>query len=136
MDINSNNNLESNNTFNTSYIYIKFNFKLIPIHQTPNFIYFKGMGQYVQKNLNELINVNTFDVQIYGSSYKQLINKFINKNISINNNNSVCVCICDMNTDIKVSCYCSYIRHPSNLNNQIDIGLKIGQINNILNINI
>jgi len=134
IDIDSNNNLISNESYNTSYIEKKFNYKIIPIHQTSNFVYFKGMGQYLLKTLNDLININSFDVQIYGSNYKLLNNTYINKNLysTTTNYQTKPYCSCNLNesSNNKASCYCNYIRHPYNSNNQIDIGLKIGQIRN------
>ena len=38
----------------------------------------------------------------------------------------------DSKEKLNASCYCNYIRHPLNKNNQIDIGFKIGIIKNEL----
>lgn len=130
LDIDLFNNLKVNEHLSTSHNQNKFNFQLIPISQTSNFIYYKGMGQYIQKSLNDLVNIDTFNVQLFGTSHNILTNTFINKSSKFQTYKPLCDCINENNNDgnFKSSCYCKYIRHPYNLNNQIDIGLKIGQI--------
>lgn len=134
LDIDLFNNLKVNEHLSTSYNQNKFNFQLIPIHKTTNFVYYKGMGQYIQKTLNDLVNIDTFNVQLFGTTHNILTNTFINKSTKFQINKPICNCDSNYNDEIgfKSSCYCNYIRHPYNLNNQIDIGLKIGQIKNEL----
>lgn len=132
LDIDLFNNLKVNEHLSTSQQINKFNFQLTPIHKTNNFIYYKGIGQYIQKTLNDLVNVDTFNVQLFGPTHNVLTNTFINKSNKFLLNKPICDCYHNDETNIKSSCYCNYIRHPYNLNNQIDIGLKIGQIKNEL----
>ena len=132
LDIDINNNLKTSDIYSTNYLQKKFNFQLLPIHKTAKFIYFKGMGQYIQKALNDLVNINNFNIQIVGTSNNILNNIFINNYLYSNGKPN---CTCNFDNDLinnKTSCYCNYIRHPFNLNNQIDISLKIGQIKNEL----
>jgi hypothetical protein len=129
LDIDSNDNLNNNYSFNSSYIMKKFNFKLVPIKNSDTYVFYKGMGQYLLKTLNELVNIDNFTVQLYDSTYKPLINNYINKNLY---NNTECLCNSNNTNITNASCYCNYIRHPLNKNNQIDIGFKIGQIKNEL----
>ena len=139
VDIDTNNNLNNNNQFNTSYLTKKFSFKVTPIYITTSYVYYQGIGQYLLKNINQLLSLNYININIYNSSYKLLENKYINKQLSDNiSDNKIIYCDCLLQFDLnckqnsKPSCYCCYIRHPLNKSNQIDIAFKIGQIKNEL----
>jgi hypothetical protein len=132
LDIDINNNLKLTEYETTMKNIKKFNFQLQPIHQTNNFVYYKGIGQYIKKSINELINIDNFYVQLFDSSYNELNNKYINNKLYQTNQIQINACNCFESDIFLSSCYCKYIRHPLNLNNQIDVGLKIGQIKNEL----
>lgn len=127
LDIDTNDNLNDKLILNTSYIKKKFNFKLIPYQKSASNIYYKSSGQYIQKTLNELLNIKYLNISIYDSLYKPLVNSHINKSLYTNNYN----CNCSESDNIP-SCYCNYIRHPMYKDNRIDIGLKIGLVRNEL----
>jgi hypothetical protein len=126
LDIDTNDNLNDKLVLNTSYIKKKFNFKLIPYQKSASNIYYKSSGQYIQKTLNELLNIKYLNISIYDSSYKPLVNSHINKSLYSNN-----ICNCSESDNVP-SCYCNYIRHPMNKDNRIDIGLKICLVKNEL----
>ena len=137
IDIDSNNNFNHNIQLNTSLLTKKFSFKVIPITITSSYVYYKALGQFIFRSLNDLINVDYFDINIYSESYKPLSNIYINKKLMIDTSKNIinhCDCIesDDLDKKTNASCYCNYIRHPLNKNNQIDIGFKMGLIQNEL----
>lgn len=133
LQIDSNDNLSNNLSFNTSKLTNNFSFKLVPIGITDNYIYYKSNKQYILKTINTIKSLNNIKISIYDSTNKQLINKHINNNLY---NNTYIACDCIYSDIKKASCYCSYIRHPAFTNNQIDIGFKIGTIHNQISNNV
>jgi hypothetical protein len=127
IDIDSN--LGLNNQIYNTNPKKSFSFKIIPITITDNYVYYKGFKQYLIKNLNELLNINMLDIKIFGTNNNILLNIHLNKNLYSSVSNKYYSCNCDYNIH-KASCYCNYIRHPYNPQNQIDIGFKIGLIKN------
>jgi hypothetical protein len=126
VDIDQNNNLNDNKIYETGNI--KFNFKITPITISEKYVYYKGLKQYILKSLNEVQTLENITINIYSAGRKLLSNTLLNNNLY---KSKLCSCI-----DSVSSCYCNYIRHPSNPNNQIDISFKIGQINNELITNV
>ena len=140
VDIDSNDNLNNNIQLNTSLLTKNFSFKVVPITITSSYVYYKGLGQFLLRTLNELINIDYLDINIYSASYNKLTNNYINKQLIDDvSQNIIKYCECNFSekdTKTNASCYCNYIRHPLNKNNQIDIGFKIGIIKNELITNI
>ena len=136
INIDSNDNLNNNVQLNTSLNLKKFSFKVIPITITPDYVYYRALGQFLLRTLNELINIDYLDINIYSASYKKLTNLYINKKLTDDiSQHKIIYCNCietDSKEKLNASCYCNYIRHPLNKNNQIDIGFKIGIIKNEL----
>jgi hypothetical protein len=139
VDIDSNDNLNNNVQLDTSMEKKKFTFKISPITISSSYVYYKGLGQYLLKTLNELITLDSVDITIYDSTYKVLSNTHINKDLSNQiSEKKITYCECLNNFDIdnnnyfkpKPSCYCLYLRHPLHKDNQIDISFKFGQIKN------
>ena len=126
LDIDINDNLTHNTLLDTHKEIQKFNFKLYPISYTHKYIYYKAYKQYILKTINTIKSLDTLTINIYDSTYKKLSNTFINSYLY--GNKEICDCI----ENKKPSCYCTYIRHPLNINNQIDISFRIGTINNEL----
>ena len=121
-------NFPDNTTFNTSKLINNFNFKLVPILSTTNYIYYKAIKQYILKTISTIQSINNLTISLSDSTNKKLTNNFLNTNLYQSK-----YIICNCNNDIKLaSCYCTYIRHPFNPKFQIDIGFKIGQIQNEL----
>jgi hypothetical protein len=56
IDIDSNDTLDNNVQLNTSLNLKKFSFKVVPITITSNYVYYKALGQFLLRTLNELIN--------------------------------------------------------------------------------
>jgi len=128
LNIDSNNNLSNNTSFNTSKLINNFSFKLVPIEITTNYIYYKAIKQYILKTINNIQSINTMTITLLDSTNKKLVNNLLNTDLYTTKNN-----ICKCSIDVKyASCYCNYIRHPLNPQSQIDIGFKIGQIQNEL----
>ena len=132
IDIDSNDNLSNNYSLNSSYLNKKFTFKLIPIILTNDFIYYKGLNQYILKSVDKLVSLDSLNINIYDASFKPLTNQFINNKLY--NDKYVCNCDADKSNILtsKPSCYCNYLRHPLNNNNQIDIAIKFAQVKNEL----
>ena len=128
LNIDANNHLSNNTFYNTSKLTNNFNFKLVPMLSTNNFVYYKALKQYILQKLNNMQTINKLEICLFDSKNKKLINNHINNQINIKSY-SICNCIDNI---IKASCYCKYIRHPLNMNSQIDISFKIGQIQNEL----
>jgi len=128
LNIDSNNNLSNNTSFNTSKLTNNFSFKLIPIDSTTNYIYYKAIKQYILKTISTIQSIDTLTITLSDSTNKKLVNNLLNTYLYSTKNN-----ICNCTDDSKLaSCYCTYIRHPLNPKSQIDIGFKIGQIQNEL----
>ena len=139
VDIDPNDNLNNNIQLDTSLKKKRFTFKIVPITYSDTYAYYKGLGQHLLRTLNELITLDSIDVIIYSAPFKVLSNTHINKDLSKQiSENKIINCDCLNNYDPdnsdnfkqKPSCYCVYLRHPLNKNNQIDISFKIGQIKN------
>jgi hypothetical protein len=127
LDIDSNDNLNNNFQYNTSYKYHKYTFKLLPLQYTDTNIYYKSMGQHLIKTLNTLSDIDNLTIQLYDEKFQPLNNNFINQNLYDSVSLINCQCV---DSNIKPSCYCNYIRHPLNPNNRIDIAFKIGLVKN------
>ena len=125
LTIDINNNLSNNTMLSTNKILYDFNFKLMPIGITDDFVYYKSLKQYILKTINTIKSIDNLTISLHDSSNKKISNTFINSNLYTSNN----TCNCD-DDNTKASCYCTYIRHPFNKQNQIDISFKIGLINN------
>jgi hypothetical protein len=136
IDIDSNDNFNNNIQVNSSNIIKKFNYKVYPTTVTSSYVYYKAIGEFLLKTLNELVNVDYLNINIYNAAYTKLSNNYINKKLVDEiHQNRIKNCNCTFD-DINASCYCNYIRHPLNKNNQIDISFKIGIIKNELITNI
>lgn len=128
LSIDSNDNLNMNNTYNTTNNGIKYNFKLNPLKTDDicnKYIYYKANYQYIMKTQNNPFVLDKFNIKIYDGTFKPLINPFINQDPIINTNLKCC---CELSDNL--SCYCKYIRHPLYQNNQIDISFKLGRMHN------
>ena len=128
LSIDSNDNLNMNNTYNTTNNGIKYNFKLNPLKTDEicnQYIYYKANFQYIMKTQNNPFILDRFNVKIYDGTFKPLINIFINNDVDLKLNLN---CSCELSNNL--SCYCKYIRHPLYKNNQIDISFKLGKIHN------
>jgi hypothetical protein len=128
LNIDSNDNLSNNTSYNTSKLTNNFSFKLIPIFITSNYVFYKALKQYILKTIATIQSIDTLTITLSDSTNKKLVNNQLNTNLYQKKN---LVCNCTEDTKF-ASCYCTYIRHPSNPNSQIDIGFKIGQIQNEL----
>jgi len=130
VNIDSNNNISNNTSYNTSKSINNFSFKLVPILINENYIYFKAMKQYIVKKISTIQTINNLTISFTDSTNTKLINSHINNYLyNYTDTHTICNCI----NGIKLaSCYCTYIRHPLYINSQIDIGFKIGQIKNEL----
>ena len=128
LNIDSNDNLSNNASYNTSKFTNNFSFKLVPILNNTNYIYFKAIKQYIIKKISTIQSINNLVISFSDSTNKKMINQHINK-FMYNQTYPICSCI---NGQELASCYCSYIRHPLHINSQLDIGFKIGQIQNEL----
>ena len=73
----------------------------------------------VYKN-TDLLNVYKLDIKLLDFNYEPIIINNLDHNIETNK------CLCNLDDTIKYSCSCYYLRHPLNLNFQIDIFLKFG----------
>ena len=132
INIDSNDNLSNNTSFNTSKLINNFNFKLVPIYSTSNYVYYKAIKQYILKTIATIRSLDTLTITLSDSTNKKLVNNLLNTNLYSTKN-----VLCNCTLEYKIaSCYCTYIRHPLNPNSQIDIGFKIGQIQNELITNI
>lgn len=128
LSIDSNDNLNMNNTYNTTNNGIKYNFKLNPLKTDEicnQYIYYKANFQYIMKTQNNPFILDRFNVKIYDGTFKPLNNQFINNDDDLKLNLN---CSCELSDNF--SCYCKYIRHPLYKNNQIDISFKLGKIHN------
>jgi hypothetical protein len=85
------------------------------------------MGQHLIKTLNTLSDIDNLTIQLYDEKFQPLNNNFINQNLYDSVSLINCQCV---DSNIKPSCYCNYIRHPLNPNNRIDIAFKIGLVKN------
>ena len=130
LNIDSNDNISNNASYNTSKLTNNFSFKLVPILNNKNFIYYKAIKQYIIKKINTVQSINNLSISFSDSTNKKIINPHIN-NFMYNHNHTYQMCNCDSNIQL-ASCYCTYIRHPLHINSQIDIGFKIGLIQNEL----
>jgi hypothetical protein len=124
LNIDVNNNLENNTMLSTNKILNNFSYKLAPIGYTDDYVYYKALKQFILKTINTIKSIDNLTISLHDSSNKKLTNTFLNTNLYTSSE-----CNCDED-NIKASCYCSYIRHPYNKQNQIDISFKIGLINN------
>jgi hypothetical protein len=122
LEIDPNNNMRNDllSTNNTKH----FTFKMFEYVQTKNYVYYVSTGQYIFLSMNELQNINRINVAISDHD-KKLSNSHINWKL-----NKLHHCYCVENNTFLPSCYCSYIRHPFNSQNKIDIGFKIGIVKN------
>lgn len=128
LSIDSNDNLNMNNTYNTTNNGIKYNFKLNPLKTDEicnQYIYYKANFQYIMKTQNNPFILDRFNIKIYDGIFKPLNNQFINNDDDLKLNLN---CSCELSDNL--SCYCKYIRHPLYKNNQIDISFKLGKIHN------
>jgi hypothetical protein len=128
LSIDSNDNLNMNNTYNTTNNGIKYNFKLNPLKTDDicnKYIYYKANFQYIMKTQNNPFILDKFNVKIYDGTFKPLNNPFINNDDDLKLNLN---CSCELSDTL--SCYCKYLRHPLYKNNQIDISFKLGKIHN------
>jgi hypothetical protein len=128
LSIDSNDNLNMNNTYNTTNNGIKYNFKLNPLKTDDicnKYIYYKANFQYIMKTQNNPFILDKFNVKIYDGTFKPLNNPFINNDDDLKLNLN---CSCEISDTL--SCYCKYLRHPLYKNNQIDISFKLGKIHN------
>ncbi len=128
LNVDSNDNLSNNACYNTSKLTNNFSYKLVPILNNNNYIYFKAIKQYIIKKVNTVQSINNLNISLSDSTNKKLINQHINKYMY---NQTYLKCDCIDNIRL-ASCYCTYIRHPFHVDSQIDIGFKIGQIQNEL----
>jgi len=128
LNIDSNDNLSNNASYNTSKLTNNFSFKLIPIAYTDNYVYYKSLKQYIIKKISTVKSLDYLNITLSDSTNRKMINNNLNDYL-INRPYTVCDCI---NNEVKASCYCTYIRHPLHPQSQIDIGFKIGQIQNEL----
>ena len=81
LSIDSNDNLNMNNTYNTTNNGIKYNFKLNPLKTDDicnKYIYYKANFQYIMKTQNNPFILDKFNVKIYDGTFKPLNNPFIN----------------------------------------------------------
>jgi len=120
-------NFPDNTSLNTSKLTNNFNFKLVPIYLTSEYTYYKSNYQYILKTINTIQTIDKLSVSLSDSTGRLFVNNFINNLCSTTNQ----ICNCENNIKL-ASCYCVYIRHPLNPKSQIDIGFKIGQIQNEL----
>lgn len=128
LSIDSNDNLNMNNTYNTTNNGIKYNFKLNPLKTDDicnKYVYYKANFQYIMKTQNNPFILDKFNVKIYDGTFKPLNNQFINNDDDLKLNLN---CSCEISDTL--SCYCKYLRHPLYKNNQIDISFKLGKIHN------
>lgn len=123
--------LDPNDNFNNNMVLTtndknkRFTYKLAPILMNKNYVYYNGLKQFLFKTLNELKHINGMNIILYGSDFKDISNKNINYKANKN-----MYCNCDFEETFIPSCYCNYIRHPLNKDNQVDIALKIGIVKN------
>ncbi len=113
IDIDSNDNLNNNYSLNSSYQNKKFTFKLIPIVFNNEYVYYRGINQYIYKSVDKLVSIDKLTINIYNSNYKPLSNPHVNSNLYNDKNYN-----------------CNYLRHPLNNCNQIDISFKFSQVKN------
>ena len=136
LNIDSNDNISNNTSYNTSKLTNNFSFKLVPIALTDDYVYYKSIKQYILKKISNIQSIDNLTLCLSDSTNKKLTNNHINTELYFcTNNRSYIMCNCTDNL-YRASCYCKYIRHPLHKNNQIDIAFKIGLINNELIANI